>query len=111
MRRTQCHAGHPAVIPLDGRPRRRAVAGLTLRPKLQPVTIVLTTRPVTVEAPRRCALVRALEMARFARDVTVATVQMKRRLIVESAAGRVELRRGRRRTQEDNCRSNRDYAE
>jgi len=50
-------------------------------------------------------------MARFARDVTVATFQMKRRLIVESAAGRVELRRGRRRTQEDNCRSNRDYAE
>jgi len=111
MRRTECHACHPAVVPLNRRPGRRAVAGLTLHPELQPVTIVLTTRPVTVEALGRRALVCALEMARFARDVTVATVQMKRRLIVESAAGRVELRRGRRRTQEDNCRSNRDYAE
>src|SRR5678810_1358794 len=101
MRRTECHACHPAVVPLNGRPRRRAVTGLTLGPELQAVTIVLTTRPVTVEAPGRRALVRALEMARFACDVTVATVQVKRRLVVKGAACRVELRVSRRRTEHD----------
>jgi len=111
MRRTECHACHPAVVPLNRRPGRRAVAGLTLHPELQPVTIVLTTRPVTVEALGRCALVCALEMARFARDVTVATIQMERRLIVKGAACRIELGGSRRRAQQDNCRGNRDDAE
>jgi len=111
MRRPECHACHPTVVPLNGRPRRRAVARLTLRPELQPVAIVLTTRPVTVEAPGRRALVRALEMARLARDVAVSTVQMKRRLIVKGAAGRIELGGSRSRTHQDHCRGNRDNAE
>jgi hypothetical protein len=50
-------------------------------------------------------------MTRFTRDVAVATVQVKRRLIVEGAACRVELGDRRRRTQEDDCRGNRDNAE
>jgi len=87
------------------------VAGLTLHPELQPVTIVLTTRPVTVEALGRRALVCALEMARFARDVTVATVQVERRLIVKGAACRIELGGSRCRAQQDNCRGHRDDAE
>jgi len=66
---------------------------------------------VTVEALCRRALVGALEMARFTRDVAVATVQVKRRLIVKGTACRVELGGGRRRTQEDDCRGNRDNTE
>jgi hypothetical protein len=50
-------------------------------------------------------------MTRFTRDVAVATVQVKRRLIVEGAACRVELGGGRNRAQEDNCRGNRHDAE
>jgi hypothetical protein len=50
-------------------------------------------------------------MARFTRDVAVATVQVKRRLIVKGTACRVELGGGRRRTQEDDCRGNRDNTE
>ena len=111
MRGTELHARHGAMVPLDGRPPRCAVAGFTLRTELQPIAVVLPARPVAIETLRRRPLVRALQMARFARDVTVATVQVKRRLVVKGAACRVELRGGRRRTQQDNCRGNRDDAE
>jgi hypothetical protein len=50
-------------------------------------------------------------MARVARDVTVATVQVERRLIVKGAACRIELGGSRRRAQQDNCRGHRDDAE
>jgi hypothetical protein len=111
MRGTKRHTCHAAMVPLNGGPRRRAVAGFTLRAELQTVSIVLAARPVTVQTLRRRALVRALEMARLARHIAVAPVKWKRRPIVESAAGRIELGDGWRRTQQDDCRGNRDNAE
>ena len=64
---------------------------LALRPELQPVAIVLATRPMTVGALRRRPLVDTFEVTRFALNREVATLERKGCLIVKLPVRSLEL--------------------
>jgi len=90
---TKRHRRHRAVIPAHGRPRRGPVALFALRAELQAEAVVLPAHPMAVVTFRRRPLVHVLPVARFARQVTMPSVQRERRRVVELPVRRFELRR------------------